>query len=775
MINRASASLWVANCWILVVLVLVALALRQGPAFDSSIFALLPESDQSPLIQQATEQMAARFSRRLILLISGPDEDKVRASVKVFGKKLAVLPDFSDVFWQLKKNQSGEQHEELFPYRFSVINTNVRQMLQVGNYNAIKDQALSDMFSLLSLGQNSIVADPFSFYFQNLSTQSSELNFHISRSLFKVTDTTRPMYLIMLTLADDPFSIKLQDKILNVIKTEREQFAASDISIEMSGMILHAAAGTQQASKEIYTIGVGSLLGIILLVLIVFRQIKPLLLMLFPIAVGCISAVAVTMLVFNSVHIITFAFGAGLVGVSIDYALHFLCERRVSEAGDILRKILPGLLLGLFSSVLAYSAQALAPFPGLRQMAVFSVVGLIAAWLTAVLWFPLLTQKQSLQPLPAASKLDSVRLGFPSLEENRILLVILLVLFLLAAKTLYESKKADDIRLLQTSPSELVAEEHKVRKALGISSSSQFLLIKGDSIEQCLQKEEQLAATLEELISSDSLANYQSLSQVLPSIRRQNENVKLVKLLYQQQLEGFYITLGLPESKITDAWMSFQQVENNRLSYEVWRQQKRSNPWQDLIMSQSPGNAATVIRLIGIQSDDVRETLLQLAANDNQVVYIDQTQNISDLMGKYRAEIINWVTMAYVLVFVILLLRYRKQVWRIMLPPVLACVFTLALLVQIEQGVNLFHFMALILILGIGLDMSIFLFETGESPHTWLAVSMSCCTSLFAFGLLTLSDTPVLHHFGLTVLLGLTLVWLIVPLTRQNSIQDRHV
>jgi len=72
------------------------------------------------------------------------------------------------------------------------------------------------------------------------------------------------------------------------------------------------------------------------------------------------------------------------------------------------------------------------------------------------------------------------------------------------------------------------------------------------------------------------------------------------------------------------------------------------------------------------------------------------------------------------------------------------------------------------LVLGIGLDMGIFLTETRESLHTWLAVSLSVYTSLLAFGLLALSDTPVLHHFGLTVLVGLTLVWMLVLVMRKN-------
>jgi predicted exporter len=115
-----------------------------------------------------------------------------------------------------------------------------------------------------------------------------------------------------------------------------------------------------------------------------------------------------------------------------------------------------------------------------------------------------------------------------------------------------------------------------------------------------------------------------------------------------------------------------------------------------------------------------------------------------------------------------LLYRYRARVWRIVVPPLLASVLTLAILLQFEPGINLFHLLALILVLGIGLDMGIFLAETDEAPHTWLAVSLSTVTSLLAFGLLALSATPVLHHFGVTVAIGLSLVWLMAPLMRRH-------
>uniref|UniRef100_UPI003F6B05CD hypothetical protein n=1 Tax=Pseudomaricurvus sp. TaxID=2004510 RepID=UPI003F6B05CD len=73
----------------------------------------------------------------------------------------------------------------------------------------------------------------------------------------------------------------------------------------------------------------------------------------------------------------------------------------------------------------------------------------------------------------------------------------------------------------------------------------------------------------------------------------------------------------------------------------------------------------------------------------------------------------------------------------------------------------------------IGLDSSIFLYDSNCSVHTWLAVTLSSLTTLLAFGLLTLSATPVLHFFGQTVLIGIVCVWLIAPMfSRQPRAQD---
>ena len=89
----------------------------------------------------------------------------------------------------------------------------------------------------------------------------------------------------------------------------------------------------------------------------------------------------------------------------------------------------------------------------------------------------------------------------------------------------------------------------------------------------------------------------------------------------------------------------------------------------------------------------------------------------------------------------------------------------LALLGLAGQSLQLFHVLALMLLLGVGVDYGIFFQEHpgGRDPIAWLAVVLSALSTLLSFGLLSLSKTPALQAFGSTILIGTVTVWLIVP------------
>ena len=119
------------------------------------------------------------------------------------------------------------------------------------------------------------------------------------------------------------------------------------------------------------TIGVGSLIGLLLLVISTFRSLRPLSLIIVSILAGCLVAMAVTLTVFGFVHLFTLVFGASLIGVSVDYSFHYIADDTFGGDGwtprSGLRNIFMGITLGLLTSILAYLALTVAPFPGLQS------------------------------------------------------------------------------------------------------------------------------------------------------------------------------------------------------------------------------------------------------------------------------------------------------------------------------------------------------------------------------------------------------------------------
>ena len=100
---------------------------------------------------------------------------------------------------------------------------------------------------------------------------------------------------------------------------------------------------------------------------------------------------------------------------------------------------------------------------------------------------------------------------------------------------------------------------------------------------------------------------------------------------------------------------------------------------------------------------------------------------------------------------------------------VAAALLSLAALGWLGVPLQLFGVLAQLLLLGLGVDYGIFLLEHEGDGASWLAVCLGAASTLLAFGLLSLSATPALHGFGLTLLFGIGLVWLLSPCFRPHA------
>jgi predicted exporter len=118
-----------------------------------------------------------------------------------------------------------------------------------------------------------------------------------------------------------------------------------------------------------------------------------------------------------------------------------------------------------------------------------------------------------------------------------------------------------------------------------------------------------------------------------------------------------------------------------------------------------------------------------------------------------------------------------KGAVKVMAPPLLAVLLAPALRAWFGGAFTFFDGMALVLVLSIGVDYSIFLAETSPQRQrvTMLAVTMAAATTLLSFGLLALSSVQAVHAFGSTMLIGIFLAFLLSPLARSAHSGPRRV
>lgn len=774
-------------CWSALVLtcaIYLSLSFFRGYHFDSSIMALLPESEQSLAEVLATKHLVNASDQRLIFLLKDTDKARSAAAAKAFTAALDESQLFASILGQSTASPTASWQQFYQARRYQLLSSDSRQRLQ-NHDTTLADDSLGRLFSpLASVVAEQLLTDPLQLFFQWQLAVIPNFPFTLEDGWLTRSDDPLHYRLISTELLGKPYDIAYQKQVMSVIN-KAEAALPAEIKLLRSGLMLHAAHGAKQAIGEISTIGIGSALGIFCLLFACFRQLRAVAIAFLPIIVGCGFALTCSLLLFDSVHLITLAFGAGLVGVAIDYSLHFLCahnpeshhfqSKRQDQRSGVLRSIQPSLSMGLASSVLAYTAQGMAPFPGLRQMAVFSALGLIGAWLTVICWLPLLCASKPIAfNTRLINQLKQWQSRWPKIDALW-LKTTLIILTLSFTTVVYTIEGNDDIRLLQTSPPELLNEDITVQKLLAAASPARYLILESDSVEALLQLEESFAEKLDAAKAAGEIANYMSTSQFLPSQQRQHENHSLLeKTVYgeQGQLHRLAVKGGLAAIE-KPARQVFNDTPLDILQVDDWFNSDISALTTHLWIGEYQGQYYSLITLFGINDTAAIGQLAELARTVEGVEFVDRVAGISLLLANYRQQLSQWLILAYGLVLTLTTLRYGRQAWRVVSAPALASLAVLSLLQLSSSPITVFHGLALLLVLGIGLDASIFLQDSDNSPYTWLAVTLSSLTTLLAFGLLALSSTPVLHYFGVTVLLGIICVWILAPcfVTRHSQCQ----
>jgi predicted exporter len=762
--GSAKAGIWglAAVLWLAVVLAVATHQWRfwQEARLNTDVLALLPVNEQNPEVLAATRTLAERASRQVVVTVGAPDWPAAQAAAAAWRQAMEATHAPLRPSQAASPDGLGAALEFYRPWRDRLLTHAQREQLARSAPPALVQESLAALYQPGAAPRLSQWAsDPLGLWRQWWAERAAQSHARPRDGALWLAGEGLEWEVMSYETTGPAFALDGDAVYGDALWAARDAAlkAQPNARILEAGLPLHAEAAAVQASHEVNTIGWGSLAAVLLLIWTAFRSVRPMLLVALSLAIGTATALSVTAWIFGEVHLLTLVFGATLVGVAEDYGIHYFASRQghpQAAPRNLMRGLLPGLALALVTSVVGYLVLGLAPFPGLRQMAVFSAIGLIAAFLTAICWFPLLDRGvvprsrfahwvgTSLRRMPVLQL--SPRTGAAALTAG--------VLCVAGALQLHAG---DDIRQLQNSPAALVKNQLELGRLIGVPSVAQFYLIQGGEPQEVLEREESLKQRLDVLIAEGRLGGYSAVSDWVPSLARQKADAQITARAESAVLAGVGAALG--EKLVRPAF------SETPLTVQAWLAHPVSAPMRGQWLPHADGSSASVVLLRGVQDVSQLPALAAAPEGLEGVRWADIAGEVSSLLGRYRVSM-TWLLVAgYLAVLGALLWRYGAAGWRALAPTAIASLATVAVLGWTGQPFQLFHVLALVLLLGIGVDYGIFLMEHPQDGSAWLAVVLGAGSTWLAFGLLGLSGTPALRAFGLTLMLGIALVWILSP------------
>lgn len=748
-----------AAAWLLIcvgLLLALALLLPRGQV-NSSVLALLPRQAMGQLTPAVYDGFMQRLDRQLVWMVS-PADGQGLAPVEWWARQVAALPGMGAVAGPMTEQRQRQWGRFYFQHRNAMIDDQTRARLLRGG-GAQADWVAGQLYSAFAgVGGQELQQDPLLLVRgSQLALQQSAGRLTLDQGWLMSRDPLGGnWYLIHGELASSSFDMRSSHQVVLRLAQLRKQLEARwpGARLLSRGTLFYSDYAGRQARHDISTLGMATVIGVLLLVGLVFRSLLPLLCCALSVAVGALAGTVACLLIFGELHLMTLLMSISIVGISADYTLYYLTERlvhgRESTPMASLGKVLPALSAALATTVAAYLVMVLAPFPGLRQLAVFAATGLTAACLTVVCWYPLLTQRLPVRPTPALPLIRAWLSAWRHRKTMRIGLPLALAVFTLAG--LLQLRVDDDIAQLQALPRQIHQEEEQIARLSGQGQDQKWFVITGASAEQTLQRMEQLAPGLARAQARGILAGYRL--PPLSSQQRQRQDLALLTRA-APTVVGRLGQIGVDAATPDLSPMPVLPAE--------WLASVVSEGWRLLWLSLADGQSAALIPVSGVTDSAALRRLAQAYPGAS---WVDRKADFDDMFAAYRHKL-GWLLLASIAVIAASFML--RQGWRqgllSLIPTLLSLGTGLSVLAFSGHALNLFSMLALVLVLGIGINYQLFFANPRGTPTTsMLAVTLAVMTTSLTLGMLVFSHTQAIASFGMVLSSGIVAAFILSPL-----------
>lgn len=770
----ALVSLW----WLL--LALAAFGVQRGLNVGSDLRSFMPpaeNADQRLLMDEIGEGPASRL---LLLAIGGAPQDTLADLGHGLARALRGNPQFTRVLDG--ESDASALDPALLPYRYLLSPTLDNAVFDRKFLRDQLEQRVEDLSSpAADLLEPLLPRDP-TLEVLALAQRWTPPKAPVTRS--GVWFSPRGEALLLVQTQAAGFDPTAQGTAIAAIEATFQALPASGsakLTISGPGYFSVLVSATTRAEAE--SLSALGMLGFIVLLLFAYRSMGVLILAALPLASGALAGIAAIALAFGSVHGITLAFGFTLLGVAQEYPIRVFSHRRAdadADANTSVRAVWPLLRLAIVSACIAYLAFFASGVPGLQQLAVFTIAGLLVAG-AATRWLLPTLLPQHFQDAAETRGLETLRIRIAALPRPRwlpwILLVLALVLLWIAPAPLWQN----DLAALTPVPPALLAREGELRDALGAPDVRYLLVLDAATADGVLELAEKISPQVDKLIAAHALDDVELPSRYLPSLAVQR--ARQAKLPDRASLTAT-LDVVLADLPFQPGLFTpfVDDVETARslplLTPEAFARSPFGARLEGMLV-QRDGRWLALATLAGVHDAAALATLAH--GSNSHVRVLDLKAASEALIAQYRTRILGALGVALLLLVLTVAIAFRDlaRTWHVIAPMSLATLLALAALRIGGVSLSLFHLVALTLAAGLGLHYALF-FErkvdnAAEARRTLHATLVCVISASSVFGLLATSSLPVLRAIGLTVALGVSFHFCLSILMAQQAAKTNDV
>ena len=560
------------------------------------------------------------------------------------------------------------------------------------------------------------------------------------------------------------------------IQRVRDGFAAqgaTGLTLQVSGAPVFGVDSRAQIEREVHVLATAGTVLMGALLLLAFASLPALLVALLPVATGVLVGIATVSLLFGGVHGITLAFGSTLIGEAVDYAIYYLIQARASGSAHWVKHGWPTIRLGLLTSVCGFAALVFSGFPGLQQLGVFSLAGLIGAAAFTRFVMP--------QLMPQGARGSRLRLALgrgaahavawlPRLRWPLLALGLAAAALLLTKDTLW-SAQLSSLSPIKQSALDLDA---SLRADLSAGDARTLAVVQGPDLQTTLQRTETAGAALDGLVDRGLIAGYDSVARWLPSQALQQRRLaslpqadELRAALAQATADG-----PLPAQRL-EPFVAEVQAARGRapVTLPALRATGLSPLLDALLLQRADGSW---VALLPLQPVPGQGDALDIAALKQTLQAVPEAQvlEIGTELTRMYAHYLQQAQVQALLgaLAVVALMAFTLRSWRRLLsvcqPLLLAVVLTMGLMAALGVQMGILHLVGLLLVVAVGSNYALFFDMLQRDAatadvDTLASLVLANLTTVLSFALIAGSGIPALSAIGRVVAVGCLLALLL--------------